>query len=72
MPENEDSEKVIMYSYVKITLYKQCHLQKPYKTLKERRILEQKFTFNKGFFLFFQEDTIVYRANLIIRKYSLQ
>ena len=62
MPEKEDSEKVIMYSYVKSTL-QAMPPTKPYKTLKEGRILEQKFTFNKEIFLFFQEDTIVYRKH---------
>ena len=70
MPEKEDSEKVIMYSYVKITL-QAMPPTKPYKTLKERRILEQKFTFNKEKFLFFQKHTIVFEANLIIRKHSM-
>ena len=70
MPEKEDSENVIMYSYVKITL-QAMPPTKPYKTLKEGRILEQKFTFNKEKFLFFQEHTIVYGANLIIRKHSM-
>ena len=53
MPEKEDSEKVIMYSYVKITL-QAMPPRVPYKTLKEGRILEQKFTFNKEKFLFFK------------------
>ena len=69
MPEKEDSENVIMYSYVKITL-QAMPPTKPYKTLKERRILEQNLLLTKNFFIF-QEDTIVYGANLIIRKHSL-
>ena len=70
MPEKEDSEKVIMYSYVMITL-QAMPPTKPYKTLKEGRILEQKFTFNKEKFWFFQKHTIVYEANLIVRKHSM-
>ena len=64
MPEKEDSEKVIMYSYVNITL-QAMPPTKPYKTLKEGGSL------NKEKFLFFQKHTIVYEANLIIRKHSM-
>ena len=43
-----------MYSYVNIIL-QAMPPTKSYKTLKEGRILEQKFTFSKGKFLFFSK-----------------